>query len=742
MSTIQFGGVVSGLNTQGIIDALVAAKKQPLTQLQSKEASLTAQKAAYSQVGTALNDLVTKIKVFTVTAAGSRRLATPADPSVFTATAVTGTSVGQHQISVDHLATATSAVSTAAMGAAVTGNVDTSKMLSAANMALPITTGNMAVTVDGTTVQFAVGDPTTTTLQSVMDGLAGALQAQIRAQTPGETATVAASIVGGKIQLSVTGSTTTHSISFGDAVNDTSNLASAFGLSGPGVSGVLDPTIGGTTYLDPVLSSLNMPGSVTAGQISAIVDGQIVHFTVGDPTTTTLTQALTGFAAAIQSQLRSGGASVGADAGAAVAATVVGNKLQIAISGAGLAHSLRFGAAGDASNALGLFGISNSVVAGAMNPTLTGSTNLGVARMTSPLDTAGLAGLTSTASGVLTINGVDIAYNTTTDAMSDLISRINSSSAGVLASVDRSNDQIILTRKETGAVAIDLTDTQGNLAATLKLAPGTTNAQTIGDPAQVTVDGRTIVSTSNTVTNALDGVVLNLIKRSPLGEAQALAIGVDQESMTTALNSFITSFNAVGDLLDNVTATTPGQAGGTAGAAGPLSSDPTARSIFLELRDVLFRPTGSGALSSLGQLGINTGVVGSLAGTTDRLQLDTAKLTAALGSDPAKVASLLDGAGGPMAAVVAKLKTYEDPSNKNSYIQAHTEGITAEISSIQRDEANRQMMIDNYQKMIEAQYASMEATLALLQSQSAQIAAQIGSTSSSSGSGLGNSSTG
>ena len=57
MSTIQFGGVVSGLNTQGIIDALVAVKKQPLTDLQSREATLTSQKAAYSQLGSAIDSL-------------------------------------------------------------------------------------------------------------------------------------------------------------------------------------------------------------------------------------------------------------------------------------------------------------------------------------------------------------------------------------------------------------------------------------------------------------------------------------------------------------------------------------------------------------------------------------------------------------------------------------------------------------------------------------------------------------
>ena len=740
MSTIQFGGVISGLNTQGIVDALVGVKKQTLTDMQTTEANLTAQKAAYSQLGGVIDTLVTNIKNFTVTSAGATRVASSADSSIFTATASTAALLSQYQISVDRLATSTSAVSTGALGSPVTTAVDTSKMLSAANLATPITAGNMTITVDGNTVQFAVGDPKTTSLQTVMNGLASALQSQIQAQ--GDTATVAASIVGGQLQLSVSDNATAHSISFG-ATGDTTNLATALGIGGPGVSGVQNPTLTGTAYLDPVLSSLNLPGSVTAGQISAVVDGQIVNYTVGDPTKTTLTQLLTGFAGAIQTQMRAGGANVGADATATVTASVVGNKLQLAVSGGGLAHALRFGAAGDASNALGMLGIANVTAASSMNPTLTGTTNLGVARTLGALDNAGLTGLASTKTGVLTLNGVAINYDTTTDSLSDVITRINNSSAGVVASIDRTNDQLVITRKDTGAVAIDMKDTSGTLGAAFKLAPGTINAQTIGLTSQVTVDGRSVTGTSNTVTNAVDGITLNLLKLSPLGVPQAMTVSVDQDALQTSLNSFITSFNALGSTLDSLTAETPGQAGGTAGTSGPLASDPTARSLFVSLRNTLFQAVGSGAVNSLGAIGINTGAIGSLAGTTDRLQLDTTKLTAALNSNADQVASLLDGKTGPLALVLQQLQNMEDPSNANAYVQAHTAGLTSEISRTQRDELDEQELIANYQATIEAQYAAMEATLATLQAQSAQINATLGVTStSSSGSGLSSSSTG
>ncbi len=610
MSTVQFGGVISGLNTQGIIDAMVAVKKQPLTDLQNKEASLTAQKVAYAQVGTALDDLVTKVRSFTVASAGAGRLGTSADSAVFTAAAATNAVVSQYQISVDRLATATRATSTGAIGAAVT---DTSQ----------------------------------------------------------------------------------------------------------------------------TLQSLNLPGSITAGQISTIVDGAIVHYTVGDPATTTMDQLMAGLGQAIQDRL------VASDPTATVTVSVVGNRLQLVLSGATAAHTLSFGAASDSSNALGMLGIANSSATMAVNgPPLVGATNLGVARMTGALDNAGLSGLTSTQAGTLTINGVDIAYDTTVDSLSTIISRINNSSAGVISSVDRTNDQLVLTRKDTGAVAMDIEDTIGSLGAALKLAPGTTNAQKIGDTAKVTVDGRSIISISNAVSNAIDGVTINLVKQSPLGLPQTLTVGVDQTAVTAAINSFITSFNSLGDTLDKLTAMKPGEAGGKAGSSGPLASDSTVRSLFLSLRETLFQSSGSGTLNSLGALGLSTGAVGAVAGSTDRLQLDTTKLTAALNADANQVASLLDSSTGPISAILSQLKTFEDPANTNAYIQAHATGLSSEISALQRQELDRQEMVNNYQAAIEAQYAAMEATLARLQAQSSQIASILGyPTSSSSGGGLGRSST-
>jgi flagellar hook-associated protein 2 len=746
MSSIQFGGVISGLNTQSIIDALVAAEKQPLTALQTQETTLSDQKTAYGTLGTAIDSVVSAIKSFTVTSAGASRNATSTDNTIFTATASPNAAVSQYQISVQQLATATTAASKDALGAAVTGGVDTSKTLSAANLAAPITAGNMTLTVDGTAVQVAVGDPTTTTLQSVIDSLSSALQTQLQTTDPGSQ--VGAAVVNGQLQLSVTGSATGHSIAFGDPA-DTSNLASALGLDTQGVSGATNATLTGTAFLDPTLQSLNLPGNVTAGQISAIVDGVIVHYSVGDPTKTTLSQVMVGFGQAIQSQLRALPATGLPDSGATATFSVVNNKLQLSVTGAAAGHSLSFGAASDTSNALGMLGIANATGSGT-NPTLTGATSLGVTRMLSALDASGIGGLTSTTNGVLTINGTAISYDTTKDSLSTIITRINNSAAGVIASIDRTNDKVLLTKKDTGAVAIDIVDTAtssngtvttGNLAAALKLAPGTTNAQQIGKTAQLTVDGRSITSTSNTVTNAVDGVTLNLAGKTALDQTETLTVGADTSAVQSALTTFISAFNSLGDTLDSLTSSTPGTSGGTAGTASPLAADPTALTMFLDLRNTVMQSIGSGATNSLGALGVNTGSVGAAVGTTNRLQLDTTKLTAALANDPNAASSLLDSTTGPLGALLSQLQGYEDPSNTNAYIQSNTTGLTSEISELHSREADQQEMIDNYTAMIEAQFTAMETTLATLQSQSQQIAAQLGYSTTSSGSGLSSSST-
>ncbi len=610
---IQFGGVASGLNTSSIISALMDIEKQPLLQMQSRQAALQSEQTAYTTVQATLNDLLAKAQAFTVTGAGSGRSATSSDPSILTATASNDAVAGQYQVSVDHLATATVARSV-----------------------------------------NALATPITDTIAS-------------------------------------------------------------------------DPT-------QPI-SGLNLPGQITAGTFSVVVDCTVTTINV-DPMQD-LQSVLQQIHDAVASKLSSGGT---------VTTSIVGNRVQIAVSDGGAVHRISFGAGGDTSNAAGILGLATLGTSSA-DPTLTGTSALGVVSTTNPLDQAFLSGLSSTPmTGTLTVNGVGIAYDTSSDSLSTLITRINGMQAGVVASLDRTNDRLVLTSTSTGTQAISITDSNGTggLAQALGLAPGTTAAQTLGQAAQVTVNGQTVYSTSNAVTNAIAGVTLDLLAQSPSGTTETLAVGVDTDGITQSINDFVSSFNSLGDTLDKLTQVTPGTPG-QAGSSGPLANDFQVASLFLGLRSLVTQPVSglTGTLNSLASIGISTGAVGSPTGSTNRLTLDQGTLQQALNADPQRVAQLLDDATGAMQPLVTQLQALTDPSD--GYYPSVQTSITSQLSDLSRQEADEQEREAGVQAALEAKYANMEALLAQLQTESQSVtassAAMIGGGLSGSSSSSGPSST-
>jgi flagellar hook-associated protein 2 len=472
---------------------------------------------------------------------------------------------------------------------------------------------------------------------------------------------------------------------------------------------VTDSTATGT------LSSLPLAGSVTAGQVGIVVDGTIVHATIGDPTTTSLTDAMTAMTAAMQTQIS------GSDPGATVSASIVANRIEFAISGGSGTHSVRFGTGSDTSNALGIVGLAGlSSTTFASGAPISSTGVLGVVRATAALNAAGLTGLASTTTGSLQVNGVAIAYDTTVDSLNTILSRINASTAGVIASVDRANDRIVLTNKTAGSKVIDLVDASGTLGAALQLAPGTTNAQAIGQTAQVTVNDQVFTSDTNHVSNAIAGVTIDLFEQT-VGTA-SLTVDVDRTKVKTAIKDFVTAFNALADLLDTQTALPPSKGA----AAGPLNHEDGIRGMALGLRSTMLQAAAgfSGAISSFADLGVTSGAIGSAVGATKRLVFDEAKLDAALDADPTRVADLLSADGGVMKPLVDRLLSL---TGTNGLLDSRLKGLASAVTSVTARERAYQDRMDLKQGMLERKFARLESTLALLQQQGSSIAAQTSS---------------
>jgi flagellar hook-associated protein 2 len=371
-----------------------------------------------------------------------------------------------------------------------------------------------------------------------------------------------------------------------------------------------------STAIDPnaLLKNTNLSTSVTAGTFT--VNG--TQITV-DPETQTLNDVMTQIA------------GVAGVTGAALVADSSGrnNLLQIS-SGA----NVTLGSGSDTSNfltAMNLLG-SNS------GTTRTSTANLGVAKTGVTLNTVNFAGGALNASGSFKINGTEITYDVTKDSLSTVLSRINNSSAGVTASYDRVNDKVTLVSRSTGSVAIGLEDTGGgNFLQTIG-AIGT--AQSLGKNARFQVDtgsgNVTHSSTTNSVSDAVEGVTLTLLKES--ATADTVSVAQDLDGAANMVRDLMGQFNSVVDFIKTQTAIDK-----TSGINGTLAGDFTVTQLSNSLRRIVTEPidgitTGK---TTLAEIGLSFGAVGSAVGTTNLLQLDDAKFKAALTADPAGVMQVL-----------------------------------------------------------------------------------------------------
>ncbi|AOQ23421.1 hypothetical protein MTAT_10020 [Moorella thermoacetica] len=322
-------------------------------------------------------------------------------------------------------------------------------------------------------------------------------------------------------------------------------------------------------------------------------------------------------------------------------------------------------------------------------------------------------------SGTFKINGREINIATPTSDLTVIRDAINNAKAGVTASII--NDKLQLTSNNTGlAGAMKLEDVSpSNVLTTLGLlSGGVNNDLQAAQDAEVLVNGALVKSATNTITNAIPGVTLNLLKAT--GIEETLTIAQDTKVAVDALQAFVDQYNSVMDFIST-----------KIGKDGDLQGDPT----MARLQQTLWTTvTGSvngasGKYRNLWDIGISTGaLVGSGSLTFDRsgkLTLDTAKLTAALEADPASVQSLFsnDLAGG----VAQRLDSYIYSliRSGDGILNAKEQSLQNIMDDIDDQIARMEDSLTMKEDQLRRQFTAMEQALAALQSQGNWLAGQI-----------------
>ena len=321
------------------------------------------------------------------------------------------------------------------------------------------------------------------------------------------------------------------------------------------------------------------------------------------------------------------------------------------------------------------------------------------------------ASFTSSGGGLQTV-----IIDNTNNTLEGIRDAVNSADIGVTASIindgGASPYRLAFSTTASGvgnsmsiAVAGDAT-----LSSLLSHDPaGTQNlAETLtAQNANFTLNGVPITKSSNTVTDAVQGVTLNLSKvtTAPVN----LTIAKDTAAITEAANTFITEYNALRSDLKSLSSYGSGGSG-----AGSLAGDPAVRQMISELTSIISGTVSGGVFSTLPSVGITTKPGVGLA-------LDSTLFNSAINSNLDDLANLFTSEDG----FATKLDAWASTSI-NITLTTRTSNIDIAISNIADEADLREIRLASLEKRYTAQFSNLNRVLASLSSQQTFISQAFG----------------
>jgi flagellar hook-associated protein 2 len=297
---------------------------------------------------------------------------------------------------------------------------------------------------------------------------------------------------------------------------------------------------------------------------------------------------------------------------------------------------------------------------------------------------------------------------------------INASNAGVTASIinDGSKNYLSLTSKDTGqANALQISSADAGLQALTFDGVGGANAQqtVAAKDAVIFVDTVKITKPSNTISDAIEGVTLNLNATTASGVTTKLTVTRDTGAVKSAVQNLVTAYNAAAKAMADATAYDT-----STGTSAVLNGDSTIRSIQSQLRSVMGAAVSgaSRGAATLADVGITSQTDGSLA-------VDDTKLSAAL-ADPNRDMTKLFAYSGTNKGYGAQLDTVIGRIlSPVGLLPGHANSFNDQIKDIgkQRDALNLRLAAT--EKRYRAQFSALDSAIASMSSTSNYLTQQL-----------------
>ena len=304
-----------------------------------------------------------------------------------------------------------------------------------------------------------------------------------------------------------------------------------------------------------------------------------------------------------------------------------------------------------------------------------------------------------------------------TDTLNDVRDKINAAGAGVTALImtDAGGSRLLMRSNTSGAD--NAFRTSGVSALSYDTASKVMTQNQTAANAAATVNGLAVTSSTNTLTNIVDGLTLNLAAVTT--GAVNIDVATDKDSLKKTLTDFAAAYSAVVTLIGTDT-----KYDAASKTGGVLQGDSSAVGLQRQLR--MLAGSVSGASTTFGHLsdtGLQLQRDGSM--TVDATKLDNAlanlselkKVFANSNfSDPTQ-----DGFGKRFRVMTGAMLGIDGS------LTTRTDGLAKQLQRNQTDQDNMNVRLTGIEARMRAQYTALDATMAQLNSSSSYITQQLAS---------------
>ncbi|BDM21662.1 flagellar filament capping protein FliD [Pseudomonas sp. LRP2-20] len=233
----------------------------------------------------------------------------------------------------------------------------------------------------------------------------------------------------------------------------------------------------------------------------------------------------------------------------------------------------------------------------------------------------------------------------------------------------------------------------------------------VAKDAVVLIDGLEVKSASNTVSDAISGIKLDLNGASATGVTTKVTVAANNDGLKTSIQAFVDAFNTLQKAVTSLTSTSKDEDGNT--VLGSLTNDPTTRSLLGDVRGVLSEVGAGDRLTTLSQLGINTQRDGTL-------EFNSTKFTAAMNDKKlgGEVQDLFTGTGGIFERMNKAIEPYNSTDGSLATRKASLDKVAANLAEQQ---AALDRRTDSLTESLTKKYVALDTALGKMKAQADQI---------------------